>query len=177
MAAPTRKTNPEYVRDCVVWLLGRISWERNDFCDGIVVRKCRDPRQIATEASSDDFKQKHRLLSVRIGERARQGQQSIRNNKRQVQRLELIGLIEQTEEMDEQGLTLDDVRERIAYDVTWNFQGDQTLDEAAAALGIDPKPSCTALEVDRVMPLVPKHPYGMFVIQCSYAYEDRPFLP
>jgi hypothetical protein len=173
VAEPSRKTNPELVRDCVVWLLERISHDRGDYVDGCVIRKHSDPRQVSAEAETDAFKTKFRLLSVRMADEALQGQASFKGNKRQAARIEILGVISQTEEMDERGLTLDDVRARVAHSVRWNLNGDQQLAESAAALGIDPKPSCIGLEVDRVVPLVRKHPLQSFVIQVSYQYEER----
>jgi hypothetical protein len=175
MAEPSRKTNPELVRDCVAWLLGRISHERGDYTDGMIVRTDPDPRQVIAMVNLEDFKQKPRLVSVRMGRRRRDPQESFYNNKRQKKAFEILVVLAKTEDMEADGLTVDDALERLAFDVTWNLQGDQTLSEAAAALGITPKPSCIALEVDDVVPSpTNRHPYHTAVIRCSYEYEDRP---
>src|SRR4051812_22157892 len=106
---PTRKTNAELVRDCVEWLFNRIGHERGDYNDGFVVRRHADPTKTMEEGDLPAFGEKKRMLKLRTARRSRQPGESYKGNKRQKQFLEILVLLEKTDEMAERGLTLDDV--------------------------------------------------------------------
>src|SRR4051812_2942427 len=105
MAAPTRRTNPEMVRDCLEYLLKRISHDNGNYTDGVVVRKDEDPRFIARNLDLQEYKDKHALLQIRLADKRRDPMQSaMRGNKRQYQRFELLGAVSHYKELDDLGL-------------------------------------------------------------------------
>lgn len=158
----------------MAYRLRQISHANGNYTDGVVVRTDQDPRYLARNLDLADYKEKKALLAVRLGDKRHDHTKSLGGVKRQVQAIELIGCVSHHAGLDEAGLNLDDVRERLVHDVTWEIHNDQTMTRAAADLGISPKPSCIALEVNtvRVNP-VTRFPHTDFMIELTYQYEDR----